>query len=147
MNRQDAIKSTLQNFFQQKAERFKVQIGFLFGSWAKGLPRDDSDIDIAIVFDDEPSEEELFERLTTISLSLSEKIGLEVNVIPIYSDFRKPVLYYNAIVLGIPVYIKDFTKYVTLINEAIYQAEDFEIFGSGWYQTLSRKNLEAIQHA
>jgi len=147
MNRQDAIKRTLQNFFQQKAERFKVQIAFLYGSWAKGLPRNDSDIDIAIVFDDEPSEEELFERLTTISLLLSEKIGLEVNVIPIYNDFRKPVLYYNAIVMGVPVYIKDFTKYVTLINEAIYQAEDFEIFGSGWYQTLSRKNLEAIQHA
>jgi len=147
MNRQDAIKSTLQNFFQQKAGRFKVQIAFLYGSWAKGLPRNDSDIDIAIVFDDEPSEEELFDRLTTISLSLSEKIGLEVNVIHIYSDFRKPVLYYNAIVLGLPVYIKDFTKYVTLINEAIYQAEDFEIFGTGWYQTLSRKNLETIQHA
>lgn len=147
MNRQDAIKRTLQNFFQQKAGRFKFQTAFLYGSWAKGLPRNDSDIDIAIVFDDEPSEEELFERLTTISLSLSEKIGLEVNVIPIYNDFRKPVLYYNAIVLGLPVYIKDFTKYVTLINEAIYQAEDFEIFGSGWYQTLSRKNLEAIQHA
>jgi predicted nucleotidyltransferase len=147
MNRQDSIVGTLQNFFQQKAERFKVQIAFLYGSWAKGLPRNDSDVDVAIVFDDEPSEEELFERLTTISLLLSEKIGLEVNVISIYNDFRKPVLYYNAIVMGVSVYIKDFTKYVTLINEAIYQAEDFEIFGSGWYQTLSRKNLEAIRYA
>lgn len=147
MNRQDSIVGTLQNFFQQKVERFKVQIAFLYGSWAKGLPRNDSDVDVAIVFDDEPSEEELFERLTTISLLLSEKIGLEVNVISIYNDFRKPVLYYNAIVMGVSVYIKDFTKYVTLINEAIYQAEDFEIFGSGWYQTLSRKNLEAIRYA
>jgi len=147
MDRQDSIISALQEFFQHKAERFNVQTAFLYGSRARGFPRHDSDIDIAIAFNDESSEEEAFEHLTAISLSISETIGLEVNVIPIYRDFRKPILYYNAIVLGTPVYVKDFMKYVGLKNEAIYQMEDFEIFGFGWQLALTRKNLEAIQYA
>jgi len=83
-----------------------VQNAFLYGSWAGGLRRQDSDIDVAILFQDKPSDDELFDRLVSISLSLSEDIGLDVNVIPLFTDFRKPLLYYNAIVLGLPLYIK-----------------------------------------
>jgi predicted nucleotidyltransferase len=147
MDRKDSIVSILKDVFKNESARYNMQTAFLYGSRAKGFPKFDSDVDVAIFFDDEPAEGELFERLTAISLVLSEMLGLEVNVIPIYRNFRHPILYYNAIVMGIPVYIKDFMEYAHLINEAIYQAEDFGLFGLEWQRTLTRKNLEVIQHA
>jgi predicted nucleotidyltransferase len=147
MDRKDSIIGILERYFQNEAERFKVQNAFLYGSRAKGFPKFDSDVDVAIFFADEPTEEEVFERLTTISVSLSEKIAMEVDTISINRDFWRPFLYYNAIIMGIPIYMIDFMAYVNLLNEAIYQAEDFGLFGIEWQQTLTRKNLQAIQYA
>ena len=92
----------LAHFFQNEAERFGVRAAFLYGSFARGFPRHDSDLDVAIVFDDDCDEDIIYRRLVDISLLLSERSGRDVNVITIYWDFRKPLLYYNAIVLGIP---------------------------------------------
>jgi hypothetical protein len=94
-----------------------------------------------------PSDDESFKRITEISLLLSRKLDLEVNIIQIYEDFRRPMLYYNAIVLGIPVYIRNFERYIMLRNEAIYQMEDFSILGLKWQHEVALKNLEDLEHA
>ncbi len=39
---------------------YKISLAFLYGSWACGLPRWDSDIDIAIVFEEEFTDDEIF---------------------------------------------------------------------------------------
>ena len=144
----EEITTHLKKFFKEKASCYKVEDAFLYGSWARGFPREDSDIDIAVVLSDEISlQDEIFETITTISLSLTDEIGLDVNVIPIRCDFNKPMLYYNAIVLGEPVFIKDFNKYIALRNEAIYHMEDFSIFGLNWYLNIARKNLEELKNA
>jgi predicted nucleotidyltransferase len=123
-------------------------MAFLYGSWAKGIPRPDSDIDLAVFFSPEPStDDESYERLTDISLFLSTELKKEVNIIQIHEDFRKPMLYYNAIVLGSPVFIKNFNRYVRLKNEALYQMEDFSIFGINWQFMAAAKNLEALKNA
>ena len=70
----------------------------------------------------------------------------EVNVMTICLDFAKPMLYYNAIILGKAVFVKDYSMYVNLISEAIYQMEDFSIFGRTWQMMVAEKNLEALQH-
>ncbi len=57
------------------------------------------------------------------------------------------MLYYNVIVKGVPLYIKDDSKYLNLRNEALYQMEDFELFGRGWQIAVSRKNLEGLGDA
>lgn len=147
MSRKNSLTNSLKDYFQKEAERFQVDCAFLYGSRGRGLPRFDSDVDVAVLFADEPKEKELFERLTALSFALSESIGLEVEMIPLYRDFRRPLLDYNAIVMGIPVYIKDFSDYINLINEAIFQLEDFELFGLEWQKSLARKKLEAIRHA
>jgi predicted nucleotidyltransferase len=146
MTRKNSLIDSLKDYFQKEAEQFQVDCAFLYGSRGRGLPRFDSDVDVAVLFADEPTEKELFERLTVLSLALSESIGLEVEMIPLYRDFRRPLLDYNAIVMGIPVYIKDFSDYINLINEAIFQLEDFELFGLEWQKSLARKTLEAIRH-
>jgi len=78
---------------------------------------------------------------------MTKELCLEVNIIQIHKDFRKPMLYYNAIVLGIAVYIKDFDNYAMLKNEAIYQMEDFNIFGIKWQYETAIRNLEGLKHA
>jgi len=55
---------SLRDYFHHEAIRFKIKAVFLFGSQARGLSRPDSDVDLAIVFEDEEiSEEELFDRM------------------------------------------------------------------------------------
>src|SRR3989304_10446182 len=146
MDKKEEIIKPLKNYFNKNASLYGLEMVFLYGSWAKGFPRHDSDIDIAIIFSEEPSsDDESFKHIIDISLSLSEELSQEVNVIQIYKDFRKPMLYYNAIVSDLPVFIKDFVRYVNFKNEAIYQMEDFCIFGVDWQYEVATKNLEALR--
>jgi predicted nucleotidyltransferase len=137
----------LTNFFKKRAQQYGLEMVFLYGSWARGFPKEDSDVDIAIVFTKENGVgDELFRYLNGISLSLSKELGREVNTIAIQSDFNKPMLYYNAIILGIPVFIKDSDKYIRLRNEAVFQMEDFNLYGIDWQVRITRKNLEELKH-
>ncbi len=148
MDKRETIIKHLKDFFKKNSSLYELELVFLYGSWARGFPGHDSDVDIAVVFSAEPSsDDESFERITDISLFLSAKLNLEVNVIQIHEDFRKPMLYYNAIVSGSPVYIKDHDKYIRLKNEAIYQMEDYSIFGIDWQHEVTRKNLEILKYA
>ncbi len=141
----DVLIRNLQDFFSRRADFFHVDMAFLYGSRADGIPRKDSDIDLAVLFEDDIiSDDKVFDLITRISVCLSREMKRITNVIPIYSDFRKPMLYYNVIVKGVPLYIKDDSKYLNLRNEALYQMEDFEIFGRGWQILISRKNLEGL---
>lgn len=144
----EGIVLKLRDFFHQKAEMFGIDPAFLYGSWARGYPREDSDVDIALSFLPEPSsEEETFNLITDISLEISIKTGIEANIISLDRDFKKPMLYYNAIVLGMPLYIKNFARYVALKNQAIVQMEDFSLFGINWQIAAAKRNLEALPHA
>ena len=148
MREEIKIIKQLKFYFENNADRHGLEMAFLYGSWAKGVPRPDSDIDLAILFSPEPStDDESYERLTDISLFLSTELRKEVNIIQIHEDFRKPMLYYNAIVLGSPVFIKNCDRYVRLKNEALYQMEDFGIFGTNWQYMAATKNLEALKNA
>lgn len=138
---------TLKAFFKENAKE-TIDMAFLYGSWTTGYPRKDSDVDLAVLFLSELlSDDEIFNIITDISDNLSSKINKEVNILPIYRDFRKPMVYYNAIVLGVPVYIKDFEEYISLKNQALYHMEDFSIFGIKWQLEMTRKNLEVLQYA
>ena len=48
---QAVIKQKVQAFLVSAGSEFSVKKGLLFGSWAKGTPRKDSDIDVAVVVD------------------------------------------------------------------------------------------------
>jgi len=74
-------------------------------------------------------------------------LGREVNIIPIYGDFPHPMLYYNAIILGEPLYIKDKDKLWQLKLESIYQMEDFQIFGFPWQRKVAQDIIKEIIHA
>lgn len=124
-----------------------IEAAFLYGSWAAGLPYEESDVDIAVLFRSELDEGHIFDRITTISLELTRLLKKEVNVIAIDPDMPRPMLYYNVIVKGIPVYMKDFSRYVDLRLSALFWAEDFNIFGTKWQAEVVRKRLEAMGNA
>jgi len=135
-------------YFKQKASGYHIEMAFLYGSWAKGYPHHDSDLDLALLFSSQiKSEEYTFQLITQISYELSKDLGREVNIIPIYSDFPHPMLYYNAIILGIPLYIKDKNKLIQLKLESIYQMEDFQIFGITWQRKVAQDTFKEIIHA
>ena len=145
------IIKQLENFFKKNAQKYNIEAAFLFGSHVNGFPNKDSDIDIGIVFDSDKfsafSDEEIFFKTTDIANELYKIMSAEVNVMPVYNDFRKPFLYYNIIVLGIPLFIKNYDKYIALRNEAIFQMEDFSIFGEKWMLESAKNKLKDITHA
>jgi predicted nucleotidyltransferase len=148
MDKNEEMVGQLKDFFMANAACFGIEIAFLYGSWAIGFSREDSDIDLALIFSKEsPSDVESFKPITKISYLLTRELNREVSIIQIYWDFRKPMLYYNAIISGVPLYIKDFDRYVRLKNQAIYQMEDFSIFGLNWQYEVAVKNMEALRHA
>jgi len=138
----------LTDYFRGTAEHFRLAMVFLYGSWAKGNPTPDSDIDIGVVLPEETlSEKGAFDRITSISSDLSRLFSSEVNVISIHRDFRHPMLYYNAIVNGIPIYVEKTEEFIPLKMAAIHQMEDFSIFGRKWQLQVTRRNMEALKHA
>jgi len=140
------ITDILTTYFQQNASRFAVEQVFLYGSRSQGVSRPDSDLDIAVLFSEGVEEEVLFERITEISLELNHALDHDVNVLQLTRDFRHPMLYYNAIVHGIPLFIVNQTEHIDLKLEALREMEDFSLFGIGWQLTAARNNLEAIAH-
>ena len=147
MNAKEEIIDKLGNSFLGKAKDYGLEMVFLYGSWARGFPKEDSDVDIAVFFSQENgSQDEVFRQVNDIALNLEKELGREVNIIVLRPDFDKPMLYYNAIALGIPAYIRDKDKYLAMRNEAIHQMEDFSIFGPEWQLSIARKNLEAIKY-
>jgi predicted nucleotidyltransferase len=139
--------SKLKDFFKRNASQYHIDISFLYGSWATGEPGANSDIDIGILFSPEIDTDEIFSLITDISYELEKDSDREVNIIALFRDFRHPMLYYNTIVLGMPIFIKDNDKFLELKLEAIYQMEDFQIFGIFWQQEIARKNIKEITHA
>lgn len=147
MHTREEIKNILECHFKEISDAYGIEMAFLYGSWARGYPKESSDVDIAIVFIENEEEDKVFGKITDLTLSLMGEIKLEVSIIPIFLDFRKPMLYYNAIVLGTPVFIRDRDKYAALLNEAIFQMEDFSIFGTGWQLEVAEKNIKELTHA
>ncbi len=143
----NALMTIIESFFRREAERFRVQAAVLYGSWAGGFPRRDSDVDVAVVFEDEPDDDAAYRRLMDMSLLLSDLTGREVNILPIDRNFRKPMLYYNALVQGVPVYRMRDDDIIRLRKRAIDEMEDFCLFGLQWQTEIARRNLEALKNA
>jgi len=146
MNR-DEIVSALTAYFEHKADIYNIDMVFLYGSWVGGHPKKESDIDVALVLDKEMDEERIFDIVTGVSLELTEITKKETNILYIDTEFSKPMLYYNAIIHGIPVFMKDFTRYVDMKLKAIAQMEDFSIFGIQWQAEIVKRRLEAFKNA
>ncbi len=142
----EKLVSKMKAFFEQSASQYHIDIVFLYGSWATGYPKQDSDIDLAILFSSKISEQsKIFLLISGISYKLGEQLNKEVNIISISRDFEHPMLYYNAIISGIPLFVKDYDRFLSFKLEAISQAEDFELFGVHWQQEIAESLIHSIE--
>lgn len=142
----EQLITTLKQFFNEHAHTWNITMAFLYGSWAHGKQRNDSDIDIAIMMKiNDP--DAIFDKLNAITLSLIDLLHREVNVLYIDDDISKPMLHYNAIVKGQVVYFDDFTHYVDVMLIAMRQLEDFSIFGLTWQKQIAEQNLKDLTNA
>jgi len=136
----EKLISEMKDFFKQRALEYHIDVAFLYGSWARGYPKQDSDVDLALLFSPEISnQDKIFFLISDISYKLGKQLNKEINIISISRDFRHPMLYYNAIISGIPLFVKDYDRFLSLKLEAIYQAEDFELFGVRWQQEIAKR--------
>jgi predicted nucleotidyltransferase len=146
MNQMDLVNS-LAYFFQENAEVYGLEMVFLYGSWAGGQPHAESDVDLAVIFHNpELPDEEAFDRIIDLESGLSTRLKREVNILQIRLDFRKPLLYYNAIAQGEAVYVRNFDSYINLKNEALFQMEDYSLFGVAWQIEMAENNLEELAY-
>ncbi len=145
MNR-DEIIQILKDYFQQKAVFFNINFAFLYGSWASGHPVQESDIDVAILSSEEMDKDRAFDIVSKVSVELTELLKRDTNVLYIDVELTKPMLLYNAIIQGIPVFIKDHKEYADLRLKAISMMEDFSLFGTRWQTEIAKKRLESLGH-
>jgi hypothetical protein len=54
MGSADEIKAKLRDFFSARADGEGLAAAYLFGSWARGNARPDSDVDVAVLYVDAP---------------------------------------------------------------------------------------------
>ncbi len=139
----DFIVSKLTSFFLEKAAQFDIEMVFLYGSFADGYPKMESDIDLGILFAPGLKDHlRIHALITDISYQLTLELKKEVNIVNINPDFDHPMLYYNIIVSGMPLYVKDYDRFLSLKLEALYQMEDFQLFGAGWQKETARNLLK-----
>lgn len=97
------IIEKLNPFFRNNADKYGIGAAFIFGSCAEGMDGGYSDIDVAVYFRDVLSSDEMLSRIAEINIEIVKIIQREIDIIWIGHELSKPMLYYNAIVKGIPL--------------------------------------------
>ncbi len=81
------IKNALQKLKGKIKEKYNAEIIAIFGSYAKGTQRDNSDVDVLVKL---PKDATLF-KLMSLNIFLEEKLGVEnIDVVP-YNSIRKEI--------------------------------------------------------
>lgn len=102
MRRSDKSIEGFKKYFKDNAFKYGVETAFLFGSYAFGFEKKESDIDIAVTLNDavESDRDITFDVIINLSYELSRISDREVSVIFIDKEFSKPILFYNAVIYG-----------------------------------------------
>jgi predicted nucleotidyltransferase len=146
MRKADRTIEGFKKYFRDNAVKYGIEMAFLFGSYAVGFEKKESDIDIAVKLGGaiESDRDITFGVITDLSYDLSRISGREVSIIFIDKEFSKPMLFYNAIIHGIPLFISDKENYISLAIRALNEMEDFRIFGLKWQLEMSEKKLSEV---
>lgn len=140
------LTDILKTFFKRRVSSLNIDMVFLYGSFARGLPKEGSDVDIGIVFKGQLPAEKVFSIISDISLALTYELKREINIVSVSLDSWKPMLYYNVIVLGVPIFIGNEKEYLSVRWEAIRQMEDFVAMGLAWQIAAARASLRRLEH-
>ncbi len=140
------IIETLKTYFKSNARAYGIKLAFIYGSYAHQHQSEQSDIDIAIAFEEEAAHDpkKVFGAISDISVATSKLSHKDVEIISIDDKFGKPMLYYNAIVHGKPLFVSDINCYIDYFLRAIHEMEDFSTFGLMWQIELANTRLSRM---
>lgn len=116
----------LKKYFEKEKS---VVLAFLFGSWAKGFEKRESDFDIAIYLKDQTKENK-------ISLEIARIVGKDVDLIDL--NEAPASLVWNIFETGIPLAVKDNKLYWELYLRKSSEGEDFLKFAEDFWRIYKR---------
>lgn len=119
-----SVKKIIEEIVKSKAKDWKLKAFFLFGSTAYDMDTVRSDIDIAVAFEENLDRSTKKTIRNHIIKTLSQATGREIDIVEIEDKANKPLLLYNAIINGIPVYIKSEEFYKELITKYTKEMEN-----------------------
>ncbi len=124
------------------AEKYLLKLVILFGGLAQGIYDDMSDIDLAILPEDNSFyENDSLSKLIYDFMDVEDIERREVDVVPITSE--NPLLLYQIGKYGEPVYEKDEETYIRFLNWARFTYEDNLRFQRG-LDELIREDLKKL---
>ncbi len=106
-----SIIESLRIYFEKRDD---VCLSFLFGSQAKSVSCQESDVDLAVYLNDESAESQIW-------LDVERIVKREVDLIIL--NRAKPIISWEAI-KGIPIIIKDYRLYLDFLIEVSWEAQD-----------------------
>lgn len=146
MHKNDSLIKDLKRYFGDNAAKYGIEMTFLYGSYAFGYEKIESDIDIAVTLAEDlgSDRDTVFGVINDLSYDLGGILGREVSVVVIDEEFSKPMLFYNAVIHGIPLFILNKGKYISLVIRALNEMEDFRIFGPKWQLEIAERKLAKV---
>jgi uncharacterized protein YutE (UPF0331/DUF86 family)/predicted nucleotidyltransferase len=116
----------LKRYFEEKEN---VLLAFIFGSSARGVEGEDSDLDIGVYLKNRTEEDEIWREISKI-------VEREIDLV-VLND-APATLVSNAFKTGIPFVIKDRKLYWNLYLAKSLEAEDFLEFAESYWRIYSR---------
>ena len=118
-------------------EKHDVIVGYLFGSAARGTMGPRSDIDVAVYFDEVkiPEEKQFAEKLA-ISSEIAGAFKVRDADVIILNNTTNPVLLYESVLNGEPIFVKDSELKTRLARFALHQYEDTRYLRETSYRIL-----------
>jgi len=113
-------------YFQKKEN---VVLAFIFGSSAKGIAGEDSDLDIGVYLKDKKEEDEIWREISKIA-------GKEVDLV-VLNDAPASLIS-NVLKTGIPLVVKDRNLFLDIYLTKTLEAEDFSEFVESYWKIYRR---------
>lgn len=121
-------------------KKHTVKLAYLFGSQAKGNATSESDFDVAVLFETEPSDELALKETTFLSLDLSKFFPANVDVVSL--NHAPLLLKYEVVRYGKPLYSNDEKERINFEVSIIEQYIDEEPLRNLYNEALYKKILQ-----
>lgn len=131
IGRDPSIVDELRESITAIADRHSISLAVLFGSRAKGLEREESDIDLAVALEHDIGLEQEMEILKDLSSQMKQRLDL------IILNRADALLLHEVVRTGRPVYQRTGSEFSALSARAVQRMND-----SRWLMDMNRQYVK-----
>lgn len=117
--------------------KFNVKLAYLFGSQAKGTAYEKSDYDVAVLFENEPSEPLALKETTFLTLELDKFFPAELEIVCL--NAAPALLKYEVVAYGKPIYCRDEDERIDFEVSAVKEYIDDKYTREIYYDALYKR--------